>query len=323
MGDGLESLLSSAHPKLYLLHHNADPDGIGAAFALARAFGGDIGAAKDVSAQGERLAKLLGVRVLVDPDPAGYALVVIVDASTPGQLGTLFPHVGRHAVVDHHATSDFPRATERLLDPSRSSTCEVVYDWFRAHGRAIGPDVATALLAGLVVDSAQFRFGDARTLRAAADLSDRAGTDVGTVLSRIEEDDRVQDRSLRIAQLKAAQRLRLFRVGRFVVATSEVASFEAAASRVLVRAGADVALVGAQRGAEARVSGRADRDALEAGLDLAMVLHGVARSYPSGGGGGHAGASGLNVEAGVGEVLERCLRGVGKALQADPVEETR
>ena len=41
------SFVSRYERVLYLCHRNADPDAIGSAFALAGAFGGDIGAATD------------------------------------------------------------------------------------------------------------------------------------------------------------------------------------------------------------------------------------------------------------------------------------
>src|SRR5438067_4512912 len=122
------------------------------------------------------------------------------------------------------------------------------------------------------------------------------------------------DASMRKATLVAATRARVETVGDgWLVATSEVGSFDAAAAAALVRAGADVALVASERRDRARVSMRASARALAKGLHLGRAANEAAREV-GWSGGGHEGAAGLSGDPPSAEARDAVLRIVKEAL---------
>lgn len=284
--------------KLVLMHKNADPDAIGSAAALSRAFGGDVGAVESVSLVGRRVAGILGLSILIDPDPQRYDRVFIVDTSSPTQLGPLAPLLRGPVLIDHHEYFEWPGARIVHVEKDCTSCCEVVH---RVLGRlGVVPDAtaATGLLLGLVADSARFRYATPATLRAAAELVELSGRGIESVLEALEPDEPRGGPARCLAHLKAAARVVVHDVAGWIVATSSVASFEASAAKALIVLGADVALVVADRGKDGiRLSGRADRRPVEAGLNLGRLMNGLARKLGEGGGGGHAGAAGYNGRA--------------------------
>ncbi len=302
--EAARALACAGDANVFLLHANADPDCVGAAVALARTFGGILHAPAGVAASGRRLERHVSAGIL-DGAPASLEGLhpVVVDTGTSVQLGDAWPMLTAapgipFAVVDHHAPGDIvAAATNVALDPARSSACEVALAVIEADGRTPDTTAAFALLAGVVADTAHFRFANAATFRDAARLMPLAGVqsieDVTPILED-EDADGSDERSRRIAQLKAARRMELFTMGRHVVATSDVRSHESAAALALTRMGADVALVAAKRADGTRVSARARRGIVDQdGLHLGHVLRAVAETHGCGGG-GHAASAGMS-----------------------------
>lgn len=278
-------------PRVYLLHHNADADAVGAAVALAKRFPGTLATHKDVSAAGRRVAARFGMTVEVDPPLEMYKLGIAVDAGSPVPLGPLPPSLPL-VVIDHHRAGGWPKVVASLVDDTATSTCEVVLRLLWEQGNGLEPDEALALLCGLVGDSQRFRLATKDTLSNAFVLMD-SGADLKEAIAILEQPP-AEERSERIARLRAAQRAEVEEVHGLLVVRSRVNSYEASAANALVRVGADVALVAAQRDGDASVSARV-RQGVEKRVDAARVMQAAAKRLGAGwGGGGHAGAAGLN-----------------------------
>jgi len=73
--------------------------------------------------------------------------------------------------IDHHVTNEGLR-TIPIIDPSASSTCELVYRLLKVLGGEIRVETAICLYAGLVTDTGRFQYQAAGpdTLRLAAEL---------------------------------------------------------------------------------------------------------------------------------------------------------
>ncbi|HET6405315.1 MAG TPA: DHH family phosphoesterase [Candidatus Thermoplasmatota archaeon] len=290
--DALLARLADARGSvLWLMHVNADPDCVGSTFALREAFGGVAAAPGGMNRPGERLARLLAFEPERIAHPRNHALAVAVDTGSRSGLGAVGRELGDVALVDHHAYGDLHDTEAKAWDPERASCAEVVLALLDRAQKPVAPAMARALLAGVVTDTARFRYADAHALRAAARLQELAGVrleEVYDALRDAEEDD--DDAEARAAALKAAQRADVERAGRFLLASSEVGSWDAVAANALVRAGADVALVGTERSQEARMSLRASSRARP--LHLGELANEVAREL-GWSGGGHEGAAGL------------------------------
>lgn len=66
-------------------------------------------------------------------------------------------------LIDHHQQPDLPSFHYGTSDPTKSSTCEMVYDFIVGSGRAdlINIEVAECLYAGVIGDTGSFRFASA------------------------------------------------------------------------------------------------------------------------------------------------------------------
>ena len=66
-------------------------------------------------------------------------------------------------LIDHHQEPDAPSFDYGISDTSKSSTCEMVYDFIIAsgHGARINEDISICLYAGIIGDTGSFRFSSA------------------------------------------------------------------------------------------------------------------------------------------------------------------
>lgn len=281
---------------LWLVHVHADPDAIGAAFALARSLGGVVGESGGVAAPARRVAEKVSCAIDPMPDPAKFARVAVVDTSSRAQLGEIGKRLDPAALllVDHHAYGDLaPLARLAVIDPSRASACEVALSLVRRAGRTLARDEALALLVGMISDTAQFRHANAATLADAHALASAHGLTVADALAVLDDEEPGGDLPRRIAQLKAAARAEIEERDGFLLARSRVSAHDADAASALLRLGADLAVVASERSVRARVSLRASRALLARGVHLGEIANAVAREV-GWSGGGHEGAAGLN-----------------------------
>jgi phosphoesterase RecJ-like protein len=206
----VRGLLGGARHVLAVGHENPDADAVGAALAvgmLVEARGGRATVA--FSDPPPPLYAFLPAveRVRTDPDPGeDYDLLVVCDCAEDERIGAL---AARHAalfaslprlVIDHHASND-ARHEADWIDPAAAATCELVALLAVALGVRLDAGdgaLATALMAGIVMDTATFAHPNAtpRTLTVAAAL-----VEAGAPLSDI---------SRRLYRTKPGAQLRLF-----------------------------------------------------------------------------------------------------------------
>jgi len=284
--------LTGKGPALILMHTQADPDALASAYLISRLFEDcTLGSFGELGNTAKEMAGTLGVEYSIDPDPDGFAVIVVVDASTPEMLTpdrTIEPDL----VIDHHRPQDGWEDAVHIEDEDRPSCVEIVLKILSEMDVPLSGSDAKIALAGMLADTARFRFADAETLRTAAGLLDSGG-DITGALSLIET-DHYFDISRRIALLKALQRTVVDRKGEVLIALSRISAYEAGAARILVHAGADVALVSSNKKAGGgRISARARPEIVDRDLHLGKILEEVGAEV-GGWGGGHAGAAGLN-----------------------------
>jgi nanoRNase/pAp phosphatase (c-di-AMP/oligoRNAs hydrolase) len=199
----------------------------------------------------------------------------------------------RRIVIDHHMRNGKVNADIYYSDETKPSCAEIVREIIVAAGKKLDRESALALAAGIITDTAHFRFARSHTLRTMVGILEEGGLGLEEVLALVE--DEVQDVSRKIAFLKGAQRVRFEQMGEFVVALSNVSAFEGALSKNLLSLGADVVFVGAQAKKEFRVSGRATQALVRKGFHVGKLMEEAGREM-GGQGGGHAGAAGMSGE---------------------------
>ncbi|VVB70572.1 manganese-dependent inorganic pyrophosphatase [uncultured archaeon] len=293
---------------LYLAHRNADPDAIGSAFALQQAFGGSLGAVDDLSRTGQALAGIIGAQVLINPTTKDYDLVVVVDTSVRLQLGDT--PLAKYALVDHHQDTGMLHDALFFIQKPAKSTAEIVWTILRENGKTASRNMVLGLLVGMISDTGRFKRATPSTFRTAAELLEAGGFDYEEAQSALSVP---ADISQRIASLKAASRAKIERKGPWLIATTEINSFEGSAAMALVELGADVAFAAGRHGNLVRISSRAGRDAARAGLDLAEIMRGIAEVH-GGEGGGHKAAAALEARAKPAALLDLCAKRTADSL---------
>jgi bifunctional oligoribonuclease and PAP phosphatase NrnA len=209
--DAVVGRLRGARRVLAVGHENPDADTLGATLgvvSLVEALGGaaDAVCTDPVPALYDFLPGIQRFRT--DPDlDAPYDLLVISDCGSLERVGAvgerhaeLFGRLPR-VVIDHHASNDAAGEAD-WIDPSAAATCELVTLLAGRLGIGLagrrGADLATVLMAGIVMDTATFAHPNAtpRTLAVSAAL-----VEAGAPLSDI---------SRRLYRSKPEAQLRLF-----------------------------------------------------------------------------------------------------------------
>ncbi len=289
------------HNILFLCHRNADPDAVSSAFALSEAIGGTVGLVDGSNRVATLLIDRLEINVVDAPDTSDYDFTVVVDTSTNAQLNNI--QLTNYCVIDHHATTALTENSDFFLHRNASSTAEIVFDILRHMEAPIMRRTALGLMTGIITDTGHFKHANPSTFRTMADIIEVSGVEYPEVLELMAATP--QDISMRIAMLKSATRAQIERVNDWLVVSSNISSFGGSASSMLINIGADVALVGTSRDGTIRVSGRAKRDAVSAGVNLGQIMEDVSQNY-QGTGGGHAGAAGIDVVADMDTILFEC-----------------
>jgi len=316
------SLIDKLDAKLAILlcHNNADPDAIGAAYALSGLLKRlrpnletEIAAASGPSRLSKAMITVIPIELADQPRIEEADMLVLVDTNTIQQLDEWCTRIKPDhplVVVDHHARHP---ETERIAalsvaDETASSTCEVVYRLFKEAKVKPSPDEAKALFLGIAFDTRHFVIADSCTFKVVAELVD-AGVNAQEILPIL---SLPMEHSERVARLKASARVTLLTVNNWLIALSYVGAYQASAARALISLGAHVAVVAGQKDDNIQVSFRATREfyaetGIHVGTDLAKPLG----DFLGGMGGGHAVSAGAN---GAGDV-KVCLRFCGKLIR--------
>ncbi|HEV2390633.1 MAG TPA: DHH family phosphoesterase, partial [Nitrososphaerales archaeon] len=268
-----------------------------------------------------RLAESFRLENLVEGggEGAAYDLLVAVDMGhtelLKDWLGKLNESSAMKVLIDHHPIQEGSPYDHMLVDTAASSASEIVATIFRELGVDMEAQAAQALLLGIMFDSQHLLIAKERTLREVVRLLDRgASIDDARMLLRSPP-----DYGEVIAKLKAAKRLKLYKVAGWVVVTTTVGSFQSNVARSLVSMGADVAIVTGETGGETRGSLRANQRFWETtkihmGTDVAATM------AEAGFGGGHPTAASFTCSLPENETAEGAVALVAKLLNDKPAE---
>jgi len=322
----ITAVIDEAHARFVLLlcHHNADPDAVCSAYAFQSLLSScspnltvEIGASQGISRLSKHILKRIPITLNLEPDVDKADVIVLLDTNTTQQLGRLAEKVVNRRVpiivIDHHAVHPQTEQMAKLCitNETSSSTCEMVYDFYKQLN--IKPDLneAKALFIGITFDTRHFVLADSSTFKTISELSD-IGVNPQEELSSL---SLPMDFSERVARMKACRRAKLVKVGNWIIALSNVSAYQASAARALIELGAHMAAVAGQKNEKIEISMRCSRDfnkmtGIHLGKDIAKPLG----EYLQGMGGGHATAAGVNGIGYVEKGLKRCLRLVKEQL---------
>ena len=322
----ITAVIDEAHARFVLLlcHHNADPDAVCSAYAFQSLLSScspnltvEIGASQGISRLSKHILKRIPIILNLEPDVDKADVIVLLDTNTTQQLGRLAEKVVNRRVpiivIDHHAAHPQTEQMAKLCitNETSSSTCEMVYDFYKQLNIKPGLNEAKALFLGITFDTRHFVLADSSTFKTISELSD-IGVNPQEELSSL---SLPMDFSERVARMKACRRAKLVKVGNWIIALSNVSAYQASAARALIDLGAHMAAVAGQKNEKIEISMRCSRDfnkmtGIHLGKDIAKPLG----EYLKGMGGGHATAAGVNGIGYVEKGLKRCLRLVKEQL---------
>lgn len=300
-----------------LCHHNADPDAICSAYAFKSLLNQtsptietEIGAAHGISRLSKHLLQHVPIDVKDSPSVERADVIVLLDTNTVQQLDGLAEAIRKRnvpmIVIDHHAAHPDTLLLAKLCitNEESSSTCEIIYSFYKQTNVRVGENEAKALFLGIAFDTRHFVLANSSTLKTIAELVD-LGVDAKKTLPLLWLP---MDFSERVARLKACKRAKLFKINEWIVALSHVSAYEASAARALIELGADVAAVAGQKAQNIEISLRArtefsEQTGVHLGKDIAKPLG----EYIHGMGGGHSTAAGANGAGDVEPSLKRCF----------------
>jgi nanoRNase/pAp phosphatase (c-di-AMP/oligoRNAs hydrolase) len=314
VADAIKALTEGKKSILILTHHNADIDAVASALALhvgLKQLGieTDIGVAESIAKPTHKLAA--GFAFNIDPDCSAYDTVILVETSVPEQLASV-KNVRADIIVDHHPPGKLvDKARAVWINEDAKSASQMIYHLLRELDVSIDRQLATFIAAGMAADTAHLRLAGLPEFEILVELM-RTGAQWDEVLKLIETP---VDKSESIAVLLAANRMRLWKIGDLVLAFSNVKSHEAAAARSLVKLGADIAVVIAEKEQEVRISSRSRPWTEKAGIDLSVIFKEVGKLI-NGSGGGHAQAGSANGydKAGIEPAVKYIRREIEKTI---------
>jgi nanoRNase/pAp phosphatase (c-di-AMP/oligoRNAs hydrolase) len=218
---------------------------------------------------------------------------------------------GLKVLVDHHPLRDGTTYDHVIVNEGATSAAEVVFDLFQELKVDIEPQTAQALLEAIMFDSSHLAIASPSGLRAVVKLMD-AGADLALARKELRTQP---DYGEVLAKLKGAKRLKIYKAGDWVAASSLVGSFQAHVARSLVYLGADVAVVVGESDGETRVSLRSTQRFLDgAKVQLGTAVAEEMSKRLGGHGGGHPTAASFSTMVGEDEAMEATLKRVGELL---------
>ena len=154
-------LIEKSRYILIVTHVNPDPDSIGSALALSNLFHENKIKHKvfNISADlPQNLDFIPRFDKISDQLPAFFDLIITVDCGTFKRLGfTPDPSIPIINFDHHKSNNHF--GVVNIVDPMKSSTAELVFEFFKHNGLYITKDSATALYVGIYDDTLAFSLG--------------------------------------------------------------------------------------------------------------------------------------------------------------------
>ncbi|QDF27924.1 DHH family phosphoesterase [Halarcobacter anaerophilus] len=151
-------LIEKSRYILVITHVNPDADSISSALALSNLFHENKIKHKVFNISSDLPRNLDFINrfdKITDQLPKFFDLVISCDCSSKKRFGFEVDESIKLINFDHHASND-NFGDINLVDPMKSSTAEIIYDFFRFNGLYITKNSATALYVGIYDDSLAF-----------------------------------------------------------------------------------------------------------------------------------------------------------------------
>jgi len=264
-------------------HSNADVDALVSAYLISKFYNARIVVPDEPNTLAKKLANKFGIKWHCE---LGEEDIWVVDASNPNQLGR-FSDIQAKVWIDHHPMGNY--RAEKVYFKPYPSCVEVVLDFINEDlGRVeLDRNDAFLILSAIYTDTASLKTAKPRTLRFIAEIMEKYNVDIASVY---EEIHLPQETAEKIAIMKGMQRVMFREKGGKIVAMSIVGAYESSLAKLLISAGASVAIVASEKKGEVRVIGRASQSS---GINILEIFKQICEDFKCESFGGHESAAGL------------------------------
>lgn len=314
-------------------HAGADVDAIASAgalfLALKKKFKPKIIVPEHISLDAKALAEKLSIPFEVNTDKIdSFDGIILVDLNSEEMLGSMKEAVLSSKkpvfLIDHHLKPKklFILENFSLINENRVSSTEIVFELLKENNFPIDSKISSLLACGIITDSAGFTVADPKTFFVMSLLLKKSKRSFFELKQLFFVP---MDESQRIAKLKAAKRLNMLKLGKHLIVTTKVGSFEADAASALIRLGASLAFAGNSDKGRIRISARANNSFVnETGIDLVKdVLSGIEKEF-KGNSGGHRAAAAFNGKGKeIDTPLKRCIELTENYFKKKSIDSTR
>lgn len=281
---------------LLISHHNSDPDAICSSIVLKRylqAKGKNvrIGVSKGVNKISKKILNKFDERVEVNPELRENEEIIILDTPSFEQLEPIELESRDFHLIDHHHSQDImKKSSKHYVKTEGTSTCELIYEILKKLGYKFDRETSLLLMLGIIYDTGHLKHGNTKTFDTTSKLIDNTEMSYGEIASTLYMKT---DISEKIARLKAANRMDIYRIGDHLIVFSEVGSFESSSANSLVKFSADIAIVGNKGKDEVRISGRCNKSIVKK-VNLVTDVFKYISDIIDGSAGGHKSAASAN-----------------------------
>jgi nanoRNase/pAp phosphatase (c-di-AMP/oligoRNAs hydrolase) len=254
-----------------------------------------------------------------DIDPNDYDICLLVDTNDISQLRFNNNRESKleipYIIIDHHHFNKTKQnkgnfASLNLISDSISSSAEIILKLLEYQNQNLTTPQKYLLAAAIIIDSGLFKYGNNNTIKTIGKLLDNEVL-FQDLLPMLEAE---VDVSEKIAKIKGLQRVELIRKGDYLIGISNVSSFGASVSSMLIKTGFDIAIVYSEEKDKKIINSRAKkRICLKTGLHLGKILEDLSE-YSAGSGGGHDGAASIIFYADLEKVLSKVVEKIKQYL---------
>jgi nanoRNase/pAp phosphatase (c-di-AMP/oligoRNAs hydrolase) len=213
--------------------------------------------------------------------------------------------------IDHHLDLNKEYRNNKsfidLIFENFTSTSEIIYELSKFYQLKFPSSYKTLLVAAILTDSGFFKYCNNLTLQRTSELLDNQ-VDIQEIQNLLAYKIGISER---IAKIKGLKRVRLKKLGNYLVGISNVSSFGASVASMLINIGFDIAIVYSKEKNDFKITTRATNDLCsEKGLHLGRILSEVSE----GSGGGHDGAASVNGILNLEKIIKEILDNINQIL---------
>ncbi len=223
----------------------------------------------------------IDVIIVLDSNNFDQIIINGVDDITKLEIPFIF--------IDHHMNLNPNNSTLNLIDDTRYSTSEIIFEFYKHLSLKLSSQTKILLISGILTDTGFFKYSNNNSIKLISRLL-TPKIEFQEIKKLLELDI---DISEKIAEIKGLQRVKLIRVKDWLIGITQVSNYRASVASTLLNVGFDVSIVYSRDNTGTKITSRAKNEVCQnTRLHLGKILNDLYR----GSGGGHNGAASAHIK---------------------------